>query len=164
MVEPQKEEQLSHVKKGAKHFSLFSNSLNFKHVSNIHQKQPYIQLLPFIHISTNNNPKLSQSFQKIPIPKQVPYFVSHIECPFGAVRAGLPAREIRAFTNGFVVGGDESCIAVWRCAQRTEEEDSGGMPKTTTCCFSVGQNGGLGWFDNLKTREFCTKDFANFES
>jgi len=57
----------------------------------------------------------------------VPYFVSHIECPFGEVRAGLPAREIRAFTNGFVVGGDESCIAVWRCAQRTEDEDADDM-------------------------------------
>lgn len=102
----------------------------------------------FIHISTNSIPNL-QSFQKFPpksdqVPQnpfpnippsnkihprgiQVPYFVSHIECPFGEVRAGLPAREIRAFTNGFVVGGDESCIAVWRCAQRTEDEDTDDM-------------------------------------
>ena len=45
---------------------------------------------------------------------QVPYFICHIQYPFGKARAGLPATEIRSFTNGFVVAGAESCVAVWR--------------------------------------------------
>lgn len=44
----------------------------------------------------------------------VPYFVCHIDCPFGQARAGLPTSCIRAFPNGFAVAGADSCLAVWR--------------------------------------------------
>lgn len=52
----------------------------------------------------------------------VPYFICHIQCPFGKRRAGLPATEIRAFTHGFVVAGADSCISVWRLSQEGDRD------------------------------------------
>ena len=58
----------------------------------------------------------------------VPYFVCHIDCPFGQARAGLPASCIRAFPNGFAVAGADSCIAVWR-----QDKEKAGPLKVSHC-------------------------------
>ncbi|CAK9040854.1 unnamed protein product [Durusdinium trenchii] len=88
----------------------------------------------------------------------VPYFVCHIECPFGQVLAGLPASCIQSFAGGFVVAGAQSHIAVWRMeADEGEAHDDllGGPSYKHDCtaCLALGAGSAVAELDLVGSRD-----------
>ena len=146
------------MKKGSKHFLLFLNSLNFQHVSNIHQKQPYIQILPFIHISTNQHP------QTIPV---LPQKKSHPQT--GTVFRFSHRMSLRC-SSGWSACTRNSSLHQWLCCWRWRE-----LYRRVALCPTNGRGGQRGHGNNVfffrldkrvgddekNYNRICTNDLAN---